>query len=325
MRAVLAKAFAPLEQLMLQEVAPKHAGPGQVLIAVHACGVNFMDGLIVQGKYQTKPPLPFSPGAEVAGVIEEVGAGVTGLSAGLRVLAPVGYGGFAEEVVSEAASVMPLPPTMDFATAACFPIVYATALHALKDRAQLKAAETLLVLGAAGGVGLTAVEIGKIIGARVIAAASSEAKLALCQAHGADALINYTTSDLRERVKELTAGQGVDVVYDPVGGSYAEPAVRSLAFLGRYLIIGFASGEIPKIPLNLLLLKQAALVGVFWGAYARARPEHNAQNFAQLFAWYAEGRLHPHVSETFTLERYREALDVVMNRRAQGKVALLVA
>jgi NADPH2:quinone reductase len=325
MKAVLAKAFAPLEQLVLEEVAPKDAGAGQVRIAVHACGVNFMDGLIVQGKYQSKPSLPFSPGAEVAGVIKEVGTGVTGLTVGMRVLAPVGHGGFAEEVVTEAANVMPLPPTMDFATAACFPIVYATSLHALKDRGQLKAGETLLVLGAAGGVGLTAVEIGKIMGARVIAAASSEAKLALCQAHDADALINYATSDLRERVKELTAGKGVDVVYDPVGGSYAEPAVRSLAFLGRYLVVGFASGEIPKIPLNLLLLKQAALVGVFWGAYARARPAENAQNFAQLFAWYAQGRLHPHVSETFTLERYREALDAVMSRRAQGKVALLVA
>jgi NADPH:quinone reductase len=325
MKAVLAKAFAPLEQLVLEEVAPKDAGVGQVRLAVHACGVNFMDGLIVQGKYQTKPQLPFSPGAEVAGVIKEVGAGVTGLTVGMRVLAPVGHGGFAEEVVTEAAGVMPLPPTMDFATAACFPIVYATSLHALKDRGQLKAGETLLVLGAAGGVGLSAVEIGKIMGARVIAAASSEAKLALCRAHGADALINYATSDLRERVKELTAGKGVDVVYDPVGGSYAEAAVRSLAFLGRYLVIGFASGEIPKIPLNLLLLKQAALVGVFWGAYARARPAENAQNFAQLFAWYAQGRLHPHVSETFTLERYREALEAVMSRRAQGKVALLVA
>ncbi len=325
MKAVLAKAFAPLEQLALEDVALKHPGAGQVLIAVHACGVNFMDSLIVQGKYQTKPSLPFSPGAEVAGLIKEVGAGVTGLSAGTRVLAPVGHGGFAEEVVTEAVNVMPLPPTMDFATAACFPIVYATSLHALKDRAQLKAGETLLVLGAAGGVGLTAVEIGKIMGARVIAAASSAEKLALCQAHGADALINYATSDLRERVKELTAGKGVDVVYDPVGGSYAEPAVRSLAFLGRYLVIGFASGEIPKIPLNLLLLKQASLVGVFWGAFARARPAQNAQNFAELFTWYAEGRLHPHVSETFTLERYREALDAVVNRRVQGKVALRIA
>jgi NADPH2:quinone reductase len=321
---VLAKAFAPLEQLVLEEVAPRRAGAGQVVIAVKACGVNFLDGLIVQGKYQTRPPLPFSPGAEVAGLIKEVGPGVA-LTPGLRVLAVPGFGGFAQELVTDAAGVMALPPSMDFTTAACFPVVYATSLHALQARAQLRAGETLLVLGAAGGVGLTAVQIGKLLGARVIAAASSEEKLALCREHGADALINYKTSDLRERVKELTSGKGVDVVYDPVGGALAEPAVRSLALLGRYLVVGFASGEIPKIALNLLLLKQAALVGVFWGAYARARPEENTRAFAQLFAWYAEGRLRPHISQSFPLERYREALDVVMHRRAQGKVALLVS
>jgi len=323
-RAVLAKAFAPLEQLVLEEVAPRRAGAGQVVIAVKACGVNFLDGLIVQGKYQTRPPLPFSPGAEVAGLIKEVGPGVA-LTPGLRVLAVPGFGGFAHELVTEAAGVMALPSMMDFTTAACFPVVYATSLHALQARAQLRAGETLLVLGAAGGVGLTAVQIGKLLGARVIAAASSEEKLALCREHGADALINYKTSDLRERVKELTSGKGVDVVYDPVGGALAEPAVRSLALLGRYLVVGFASGEIPKIALNLLLLKQAALVGVFWGAYARARPEENTRAFAQLFAWYAEGRLRPHISQSFPLERYQEALDVVMHRRAQGKVALLVS
>jgi len=323
-RAVLAKAFAPLEQLVLEEVAPRRAGAGQVVIAVKACGVNFLDGLIVQGKYQTRPPLPFSPGAEVAGLIKEVGPGVA-LTPGLRVLAVPGFGGFAQELVTDAAGVMALPPSMDFTTAACFPVVYATSLHALQARAQLRAGETLLVLGAAGGVGLTAVQIGKLLGARVIAAASSEEKLALCREHGADALINYKTSDLRERLKELTSGKGVDVVYDPVGGALAEPAVRSLALLGRYLVVGFASGEIPKIALNLLLLKQAALVGVFWGAYARARPEENTRAFAQLFAWYAEGRLRPHISQSFPLERYQEALDVVMHRRAQGKVALLVS
>src|SRR4029077_5746192 len=283
MRAVLAKAFAPLEQLVLEEVAPRRAGAGQVVIAVKACGVNFLDGLIVQGKYQTRPPLPFSPGAEVAGLIKEVGPGVA-LTPGLRVLAVPGFGGFAQELVTDAAGVRALPPMMDFTTAACFPVVYATSLHALQARAQLRAGETLLVLGAAGGVGLTAVQIGKLLGARVIAAASSEEKLALAREHGADALINYATSELRERVKELTGGKGVDVVYDPVGGALAEPAVRSLALLGRYLVVGFASGEIPKIALNLLLLKQAALVGVFWGAYARARPEENARALAQLFA-----------------------------------------
>jgi len=325
MKAVLAKAFAPLEQLVLEEVAPRRPGAGQVVIAVRACGVNFLDGLIVQGKYQTRPPLPFSPGAEVAGIIKEVGEGVTSLTPGMRVLAVPGFGGFAQELLTEAAGVMALPAGMDFITAACFPVVYATSLHALQARAQLRAGETLLVLGAAGGVGLTAVQIGRLLGARVIAAASSEAKLALCREHGADALINYATSDLRERIRELTGGKGVDVVYDPVGGALAEPAVRSLALLGRYLVIGFASGEIPKIALNLLLLKQASLVGVFWGAYARVHPEENTRAFAQLFDWYAQGRLRPHIAQSFPLERYQEALDVVMHRRAQGKVALLVS
>ncbi len=325
MRAVLAKEFAAPEKLVIEDVAAKHAGPGEVVIAVKACGVNFLDGLIVQGKYQVKPPLPFSPGAEVAGVIREVGSGVTGLAVGARVLVATVYGGFAEEVVAQARGVVLLPPQMDFVNAAAFPIAYATSYHALKDRAQLKAGETLLVLGAAGGVGLTAIELGKIMGARVIACASSEEKLALCKEYGADALINYSATDLRERVKELTKGQGVDVVYDPVGGAYAEPAVRSLAFQGRYLVIGFASGEIPKIGLNLLLLKSASIVGVFWGAYAQAAPARVAANFAELLDWYTHGRLRPHVCAQYPLERFHEALEVVMNRKAQGKVVLVVA
>ncbi|MBS0578088.1 MAG: NADPH:quinone oxidoreductase family protein [Proteobacteria bacterium] len=324
MKAVLVREFAPLDQLSLAEVPAPAPAAGQVLIEVRAAGVNFMDGLIAQGKYQTKPPLPFSPGAEVAGIIRSVGEGVTGIAPGTRVLAATGHGGFAEQVIAPAAGVMPLPEGMDFATAAGFPIVYATSHHALKDRAQLRAGETLLVLGAAGGVGLTAVEIGKVMGARVIACASSEEKLALCREYGADATLNYSAPDLRDRLRELTGGRGVDVVYDPVGGPYAEPCVRSLAFLGRYLVVGFASGEIPKIPLNLLLLKQASLVGVFWGAYAKLRPEHNAANFAELFAWYAQGRLKPHVSETYPLADFTQALDTVMNRRAKGKVVLLI-
>ena len=324
MKAVLVREFAPLDQLILADVPPRGARPGEVVVSVKAAGVNFMDGLIAQGKYQTKPPLPFSPGAEVAGTVKEIGAGVTGITPGMRVLVATGHGGFAEEVVTPAVGVMPLPAGMDFAEAASFPIVYGTSHHALKDRGQLRAGETLLVLGAAGGVGLTAVEIGKVMGARVIACASSDEKLALCKAYGADELINYATSDLRQRIKDLTGGKGVDVVYDPVGGAYAEPCVRDLAFMGRYLVIGFASGEIPRIPLNLLLLKTASMVGVFWGAYAKIRPQHNAANFAELFAWYAQGRLRPHVSETFPLAHYAAALDTVMNRRAKGKVVLLV-
>ena len=209
-------------------------------------------------------------------------------------------------------------------TAAAFPITYATSYHALKDRGQLRTAETLLVLGAAGGVGLAAVEIGKILGARVIACASSDEKLALAREHGADSLINYAAADLRERIREVTAGKGVDVVYDPVGGGYAEPALRSLAFGGRYLVIGFASGEIPKIALNLLLLKVVSMVGVFWGAFAKAQPQRNAANLAELLAWYTEGRLRPHVSATFSLERYREALDAVVGRKVLGKVVLVM-
>jgi NADPH2:quinone reductase len=324
MKAVLAKAYAPVEQLVVEEITPPHPGPGEVVIAVRACGVNFFDALIVQGKYQTKPPLPFSPGGEVAGVVTEVGEGVSTLTPGTRVLAFTGYGGYAEQVATNASNVVALPPQMDFVIAAAFPITYATSYHALKDRGQLQPGETLLVLGASGGVGLAAVELGKLMGARVIACASSEEKLAVCREHGADALINYMSSDLRERVRELTDNKGVDVVYDPVGGAYAEPAVRSLAFGGRYLVIGFASGEIPKIPLNLLLLKVSSLVGVFWGAFAKARPARNAANLAELLGWCVEGRLKPHVSKTYSLASYREALDAVMSRKVLGKAVIVM-
>ena len=324
MKAVLAKEYAPVERLALEEVAAPRPSAGEVVIAIKACGVNFFDALIVQGKYQTKPPLPFSPGAEVAGIVTEVGEGVTTPAPGARVLAFIGYGGYAEQVATNAANVIPLPPQMDFVTAAAFPITYATSYHALKDRGQLKAGETLLVLGASGGVGLAAVGLGKLMGARVIAAASSEEKLALTREYGADALINYGSSDLRERVRELTGNKGVDVVYDPVGGAYAEPAVRSLAFGGRYLVIGFASGEIPRIPLNLLLLKVSSLVGVFWGAFAKAQPARNAANLAQLLGWYVEGRLKPHVSGTYPLASFAEVLDAVVNRRVLGKAVLVI-
>jgi NADPH:quinone reductase len=324
MKAVLAREFGSSESLALEEVPGRAPGAGEVAIAVKACGVNFLDGLMVAGKYQIKPPLPFSPGAEVAGIVTAVGPGVTSLAVGTRVLASIGFGGYAQEVVTDATRAIALPAQMDFVTAAAFPITYATSHHALKDRAHLKAQETLLVLGAAGGVGLTAVELGKIMGARVIACASSDEKLELCRQYGADALINYGSGDLRERVRELTAGRGVDVVYDPVGGSYAEPCVRSLAYGGRYLVIGFASGEIPKVPFNLFLLKVASLIGVFWGAFAKAQPAENAENFAELLQWYQAGRLRPHVSATYPLADFRAALDAVMQRRAKGKVVLVM-
>ncbi|MBS0366127.1 MAG: NADPH:quinone oxidoreductase family protein [Proteobacteria bacterium] len=324
MKAVLARNFAPLDALQLADVPAPPLREGEVRIDVHACGINFMDGLIVQGKYQLKPPLPFSPGAEVSGVVNEVGAGVSGLAPGTRVLAFTGYGGYAQQIVAAAWRVIPLPASMDFTTAAAVPIAYGTSYHALKDRAALRAGETLLVLGAAGGVGLTAVELGKLMGARVIACASDDAKLRLCREYGAEVTINYAAQDLRAAIREHTGGRGVDVAYDPVGGASAEPVVRSMAFGGRYLVVGFASGEIPKIPLNLLLLKVSSLVGVFWGAWAAAQPAHNAANFAELLAWYEAGRLRPHVGASYPLERFRDALDEVMNRRARGKVVLTV-
>lgn len=321
MRAVLCHRFCSVADLQIEEAADPQPGPGEVAIDVRAVGINFFDGLQIAGKYQRKPPFPFSPGAEIAGVVS-VGHGA--LVRGTRVLAFLGYGGLAEKVVADAWRVAPIPDEMAFATAAAFPVVYLTSLHALRDRGQLRAGESLLVLGAAGGVGLAAVEIGKAMGARVIAAASTPEKLALCRAHGADDTINYASEDLRERLKQITQGRGVDVVYDPVGDRFTEPCVRSLAPGGRLLVIGFAAGEIPKLPLNLLLLKQAAAVGVMWGGFAEADPEANAAHLRQLFAWYREGRVVPHLSRSFGLEQFREAIDLVMNRGALGKVVVTI-
>jgi len=324
MKAVLCKQFCSPEELVIEEVPSLQPGPRQAVISVKGCGINFPDGLIIQGKYQAKPAFPFTPGLEVSGVVREVGADVTGLKAGMRVIGFPGMGGLAEEVAVDADRIYPIPEQMDFPTAAGFLITYATSHHALRDRAQLKVGETLLVLGAAGGVGLTAVEIGKVLGARVIAVASTDEKLALCKQHGADVLINYSSGDLREQVKKVTEGKGVDVVYDPVGGPYAEPMVRSLAWNGRYLVVGFAAGgDIPKIPLNLLLLKSSALLGVYWGSFARANPQHHAANMQELFAWFIAGKIKPHVSAVYPLARAGEALSVVMNRQAQGKVVVV--
>jgi NADPH2:quinone reductase len=324
MQAVLCRQYGPPDQLVVAEVPAPVAAAGQVLIEVRAAGVNFPDSLIVKGEYQTKPELPFAPGSEVAGVVRAVAADVADFAVGDRVIAFTGIGGFAGAVAVDASRVWRIPDSMDFVSGAAFVIAYGTSHHALKDRAALQPGETLLVLGAAGGVGLTAIQIGKALGARVIAAASSADKLALCRAHGADELIDYRSEDLRARLKTLTAGNGVDVVYDPVGGDYAEPVLRSMAFLGRYLVIGFAAGSIPKIPLNLPLLKVSAIIGVFWGAFARARPQHNRENFQELFAWYAQGKLKPHISATYPLARAAEAITAVMNREAKGKVVLEV-
>jgi len=324
MKAVLCKEFGPVDHLVVAEVPSLSAAPGQVVVGVMACGINFPDGLIVQGKYQTKPPLPFSPGLEVAGIIKEVGAGVTDLKVGQRVIAFPGVGGMAEEVALEAGLTFPMPDNMDYAGGAGFLITYATSHHALKTRGNLKPGETLLVLGAAGGVGLTAVEIGKVMGARVIAAASSDEKLALCKQYGADEVINYSTENLRDRIKQITGGKGVDVVYDPVGGMLAEAAVRSMAWLGRYLVIGFAAGDIPKIPLNLLLLKSSSLVGVYWGAALKADLKAGRADVGELLSWYAEGKLKPYISATYPLGRGAEAIEYVTGRNAKGKVVVLV-
>ena len=281
MKAVLCKAYGPPDSLVIEDVASPIPGPGEAVVSVKAASVNFPDVLIIENKYQVKPPLPFSPGSELAGIVKAVGDGVTHVKPGDRVMAITGYGAFAEEVKAEARRMLPIPAGMDFATAAAFGLTYATSEHALFDRAALKAGETLLVLGAAGGVGLAAIEIGQILGARVIACASTDEKLAICRQHGADETINYATEDLRERIKALTNGNGADVVYDPVGGAYTELALRSIAWRGRLLVVGFAAGEIPKIPLNLTLLKGCSIVGVFWGDFARREPAHFAEEIGR--------------------------------------------
>ncbi len=322
MKAVLCKQYGPPESLTFEELPSPRPGPGEAVVSMRAASVNFPDVLIIQNKYQFKPPLPFSPGSELAGVVKEVGAGVEAFRPGDQVIAWTTYGAFAEEVKTEATRLVPMPPGMDFPSAAAFLLTYATSEHALRDRGQLQAGETLLVLGAAGGVGLAAVEIGKALGARVIACASSDDKLAVCRQHGADAGINYAAEDLRERIRALTDGRGADVVYDPVGGPYTEPAFRSLAWRGRLLVVGFAAGEIPRLPLNLPLLKGASVVGVFWGDFSRREPHAFAESVRRLGRWYADGKLHPHVSQTLPLARAAEALNLMAARQVKGKVVL---
>jgi NADPH2:quinone reductase len=322
MKAVVCKEFGPPESLVIEEIEAPTLKPGQVRVGVHACGVNFPDTLIIENKYQFKPTLPFSPGGEVAGEILEVGEGVGGHSVGDRVIAMCGWGGFAEEVSVPATSIMAIPGGMDFVTAAGFSMTYGTSYYALKQRGVLKPGETLLVLGAAGGVGLAAVELGRLMGARVIAAASSDEKLELCREYGADAGINYTTDSLKERAKELTGGQGADVIYDAVGGDYFDQAIRCINWQGRLLIIGFASGRIPELPVNLVLLKGCQVVGVFWGAFTGREPEENARNIAELGALYAEGKLKPHVCATYPLEQVADALNGLITRKARGKIIL---
>ncbi|MEQ1439744.1 NADPH:quinone oxidoreductase family protein [Fontimonas sp. SYSU GA230001] len=322
MKALLCKTFGPPETLVVENVPDLVPNENQALVRVHAAGVNFPDTLIIQNKYQFKPELPFSPGGECSGVVAAVGAKVKNVKPGDKVICFTGWGAFAEAVLADARALIPMPAELDFVTAASFVMTYATSYHALKDRAALKAGETLLVLGASGGVGLAAIEIGKALGAKVIAAASSAEKLAVCKDHGADETLDYTTEDLKARLKEITGGKGVDVVYDPVGGDYSEAAFRSIAWRGRHLVIGFANGEIPKLPLNLPLLKGASLVGVFWGDYARREPMNNLMDLRALLGWLKEGRLKPHIAGTFPLERGGEAIRQLMDRKVSGKLVV---
>lgn len=322
MKALMCHAFGPIRGLRVEEIATPVPGAGQVLIEVKAAAINFPDALIVQGLYQAKPPLPFAPGAELAGVVSAVGDGVRHVRVGERVLAAVGHGAFAEACVADAAQVMPLLPGMDFELGAAFVLTYGTSLHALQQIAHLQAGETLLVLGAAGGVGLAAIEIAKAMGARVIAAASSADKLALCRKVGADETINYSDEDLRKRVDALTGGKGADVVYDPVGGAMSEAALRATAWRGRFLVIGFASGEIPRIPLNLALLMERAVLGVFWGAAVRRDPAAHLANMKQLAGWFGEGKVRPVVSECVGLDGAAAAIERLATRQAMGKLVV---
>lgn len=322
MRAVVCREWCEPADLTVEETAAPEPGEGEVRIAVHAAGLNFGDTLIIQGKYQEKPELPFTPGMECAGEIDAVGAGVTGLKEGDRVMAITGRGAFAEQVVCDAGSVTRIPDSMGFEAAAAFPVAYGTAHVGLRHRVDLQADEALLVHGAAGGVGLTAVQIGTVLGANVIGTARGRDKLSIAQANGANHVIDYGEEDIRERVKAITGGRGVDVVYDPVGGKVFDQSLRCLAWEGRLLVIGFASGQIPQVPANYLLVKNIAVVGFYWGAYFKRDPAVIQRSFAELLGWFDDGLLAPHVSKTFDLEEAPAAMERMLSRKSTGKVVL---
>jgi NADPH:quinone reductase len=322
MRAILCTEYGSHDKLIVSDAPDAIPGPGQVLIDVHAASLNFPDLLVIRGEYQFRPEPPFVPGAEAAGVIAALGDGVTAFSVGQRVTSFGVAGAFAEQRVADVGMVIPIPDEITFETAAATTMAYGTAYHGLVQRGQLRSGETLLVLGAAGGVGSAAVEVGKLLGATVVAAASSDEKLEFCSSIGADHTINYATEDLRSGVKEITVGDGVDVIYDPVGGDLAEPAFRSIAWGGRYLVIGFTAGDIPAIPLNLPLLKVASIVGVFFGSFSGKQPQIAAENFAEISRLIIAGELNPPITETFPLERAIDAFELMASRRAMGKVVL---
>jgi NADPH2:quinone reductase len=323
MRAILCETWGGPETLAVRDIPDPVAKPGEVLIRIHAAGVNFPDVLIIQKKYQVQPELPFIPGAEIAGEIEAVGDDVAGFKVGDRVLALCSIGGFAEKIALNAHLCIPIPQHIPYEIAAGFILAFGTSHHALIDRGALKSGETALILGAAGGVGLAAVEIAKARGATVIAAASSDAKLAICRERGADATINYTTEDVREAIKTHTEGRGPDIIFDPVGGRYAEPAFRSIAWRGRYLVIGFADGDIPRLPLNLPLLKGASLVGVFWGEFARREPKNQIAMMQDLFEMLATGAIRPLISKTYKLDQVPQALEDMAARQVTGKIVIV--
>jgi NADPH2:quinone reductase len=322
MRAVLCSAFGEPESLIVGEAPAPPLQPGTARVAVHAAGVNFADTLMIAGTYQEKPAFPFTPGLEIAGEIVETAPDVADLCVGDRVLGTIAYGGYADEAVVPADNLTPIPDSMDYVTAAGFTVAYGTSHGALDWRARLRPGETLLVHGAAGGVGLTAVEIGKAMGATVIAAAGSAEKLAVARAHGADHLLDYRQESIRDRVRELTDGRGADVVYDPVGGDAFDASLRCIAWEGRIVVIGFAGGRVPQIPANILLVKNCDVIGFYWGSYRRRKPETLRRSYAQLLAWLEEGRLRPHVSERHDLAEVAAALRALKSRRSTGKVVL---
>jgi NADPH2:quinone reductase len=325
MRALICERFGPPEELVLREIAVPRPGHGEVLIRVCAAGVNFPDSLIIEDRYQIKAPLPFAPGGELAGLVEAVGPGVTRFRPGDRVAALTHWGGFAEYALASEERMTRVPESMDFDTASAFTLVYGTAHHALGQRGALQPGETVLILGASGGVGLAGIEVARAMGARVIAGASSAQKLAVAKAHGADVLVNYAEQDLKATVKELTGGKGVDVVYDPVGDKLADPAFRTIGWGGRYLVIGFAGGQIPSLALNLPLVKGAAIVGVFWGDFVAREPAAHHKNMAELYAMHANGMLKPLISARFPIAEGGAAIRMLMDRKVTGKVIVTAA
>ena len=322
MNAIICSQWCEPEDLVLGDLPDPVAGPGEVVIAIKAAALNFFDILMVQGKYQTKPAFPFSPAAEIAGVVESIGSGVSDLKVGDRVVSSIGYNGARQKVAAPAAATVKIPDSLDYDRAAGVILIYSTALHALEDRADPKPGETMVVLGAAGGTGLAAIEIGKLLGLKVVACASSDDKLEFCKAHGADILFNYAKQDLKEGLKKIGGAKGIDIVFDPVGGDFTEAALRSLGWEGRLLVIGFASGPIPRIPLNLALLKSCDIRGVFWGGFAKVFPAKSRANFERIVQWAAEGKLSSHVHATFPLAQTAEAMAVLSSRQAMGKVIL---